>query len=63
LIIGIKVFIVGDHPHSGSIATLIAFEQYGLGWTAWRAGIDHVGECYVTAENLAGVPAGRGAKL
>jgi hypothetical protein len=40
------VVIVGDHPWQGEQGTLVAFEEYGLGWCGWRVSLNNGTECY-----------------
>ena len=47
---GDEVKIIGAHPWSGERGSLIAFEEYGLGWKGWRVALDNGTECY--ASNL-----------
>jgi len=47
---GDEVKIVGPHPWSGEHGTLVAFEEYGLGWKGWRVALENGAECY--ASNL-----------
>jgi hypothetical protein len=47
---GDEVKIVGAHPWNGERGTLIAFEEYGLGWKGWRVALENGTECY--ASNL-----------
>lgn len=49
---GDSVRVVGDHPWQGERGTLVAFEEYGLGWKGWRVALDNGTECYASTLQL-----------
>lgn len=63
---GDRVLIVGQHPWSDEVGTLIVFEEYGPGnglrWKGWRVALDIGTECYVNPANLLLVRAQRATK-
>jgi hypothetical protein len=42
----------GSHPWFGERGTLVAFEEYGLGWKGWRVALDNGAECYASTLQL-----------
>ena len=49
---GMSVKVGGRHPWAGERGTLVAFEEYGLGWHGWRVLLDNGTECYASVVQL-----------